>query len=196
MPATYDKLARYYDGAFGWFEDRFLGEWRAETLSLLPADSDILEIGAGTGANFRFYPESRTAVSTELSGPMIAIARSKAGDNILCQADAQSLPFGANAFDAAFATLVFCSIPDPTAAFAELVRVIRPGGNVVLLEHVRPPGMAGRVFDLLSIATVALIDDHFNRRTATLAVEAGLKLLEVRTKARGAVNLIVCEVVK
>jgi hypothetical protein len=64
------------------------------------------------------------------------------------------------------------------------------------LEHVRPPGILGGVFDVLSLFTVALIDDHFNRKTADIAASCGLRLKEVRQKAAGAVNLIVCEVVK
>jgi ubiquinone/menaquinone biosynthesis C-methylase UbiE len=104
------------------------------------------------------------------------------------------LPFAENSFDAAFATLVFCSIPQPELAFVELQRVVRPGGKIVLLEHVRPNGFLGYVFDLLNVFTVALIDDHFNRRTAQLAENSGLKLMEVRQKAGGAVNIIVCEV--
>ncbi len=196
MPAVYDRFARCYDRIFAPFERRFLDRLRAETLSLLPENAAILELGCGTGANFHLYPSSRTAVSTELSAEMLASAGTKAAGNLLIQADAQSLPFNANSFDAAFATLVFCSIPDPLKAFAEAKRVIRPGGRLVLLEHVRPPGALGKVFDVINIATVAVIDDHFNRRTAELAAAAGLNVIELREKARGAVNLIICEVVK
>ncbi|MEO7673918.1 MAG: class I SAM-dependent methyltransferase [Pyrinomonadaceae bacterium] len=192
----YDKLAKFYDAAFAAFERRFLAAWRSETLSLLPKDASILEIGAGSGANFQFYPDHSLAVSSELSIKMLEIAKTKADSNLLVQADAQSLPFGENAFDAAFATLVFCSIPKPEAAFVELQRVIKPDGLVILLEHVRPPNPFGYFFDLASFFTERLIQDHFNRETAKLAEESGLKLIEVRRKARGAVNLIVCEVVK
>lgn len=182
-----------YDIAFAPFERRFLGRWRKETLDLLPLDAEILEIGAGTGANFRFYPASRLAVSSELSREMLRIAATKQRSNLLVEADAQSLPFPENCFDAAFATLVFCSIPDPSKAFAELRRVVRPGGRVVLLEHVRPKGRLGRIFDLANIVSVALIDDHFNRETAAIAAESGLLVTEVREKAGSAVNLIICE---
>lgn len=194
MPPIYDKFAKAYDKAFAPFEKRFLSRWRAETLQLLPDNSTILELGAGTGANFQFYPSCKQAVSTEISIRMLEVARSKTTSNILIQADAQTLPFGENVFDAAFATLVFCSIPEPLIAFRELQRVIKPGGRIVLLEHVRPPGILGYVFDLVNVLTVALIDDHFNRNTAKLAEDSGLRIIEVRRKARGVVNLIVCEV--
>jgi ubiquinone/menaquinone biosynthesis C-methylase UbiE len=193
MRPVYDRLAPFYDMVFGPFEKWFLARWRKETLSLLPRDSAVLELGAGTGANFEFYPTCRLAVSSEISSQMLELAATKVRSNVLVQADAQGLPFAENTFDAAFATLVFCSIPDPAEAFAELRRVVRPNGRIVLLEHVRPPGALGRAFDILNRVTVALIDDHFNRETARTAEAAGLRIIEIRKKARGAVNLIVCE---
>ncbi len=192
--AVYDHLARFYDRAFAPFESRFLAKWRAETLAMLPTGSKILELGAGTGANFHLYPRSKCAVSTEFSIKMIEIAATKTVGNHLVQADAQALPFPDNSFDAAFATLVFCSIPDPAAAFRETLRVVRPGGSVILLEHVRPDGKLGVAFDVLNVFTKALIQDHFNRRTADIAAESGLEVVGIRRKARGAVNLIECRV--
>lgn len=189
----YDKVAEYYDKAFAPFEKRFLKKWRGETLSYLPEDSYILEIGAGTGANFEFYPNAKRAAASGISIKMIEIAKAKTDWIHLVQADAESLPFPADYFDAAFATLVFCSIPKPENAFAELKRVVRPNGKIVLLEHVRPKSLLGYGFDFLNIFTTALIEDHFNRDTAKLAEKAGLRILEVKEKAFGIVNLIVCK---
>ena len=192
----YDKLAAGYDKAFAPFEKLAFAKWREETLSYLPENRRLLEIGAGTGANFRFYPQARTAVASEISIKMLEFAKGKTNEIHLVQTDAENLPFPGNCFDAAFATLVFCSIPNPETAFAELKRTVKPGGKIVLLEHVRPKGILGYGFDFLNLFTVALIEDHFNRRTAQLAENAGLKILEVKEKAFGIINLIVCENVK
>lgn len=189
----YDKFAANYDKAFAPFERRFLAGWRAETLSHLPKDAHVLEIGAGTGANFKFYPACKCAVASEISLKMLEIAKAKTVEIELVQSDAERLPFAANSFDAAFATLVFCSIPHPENAFRELRRVVKPAGKIILLEHVRPKKILGYFFDLLNVLTVALIDDHFNRQTARIAEASGLKILEVKEKAFGIVNLIICE---
>lgn len=189
--AVYDKYASRYDQAFAPLERWGLSRSRQEALSLLPKDARILELGAGTGANFEFYPPSQIAISTEFSIEMIKNARSKGTTNILVNADAQALPFGENEFDAAFATLVFCSIPDPRLAFEELKRVLVPGGKIVLLEHVRPSGILGPVFDGLNFCTSRCFEDHFNRRTAETAATCGINVVEVRRKLFGIVNLIV-----
>lgn len=193
----YDKFAAGYDKALAPFEKRFLGKWRAETLSYLPENAKILEIGAGTGANFQFYPQAKHAVAGEISIKMLEKAREKIVDQTvlidLVQNNAESLPFSENSFDAAFAALVFCSLEKPEKAFRELKRVVRPNGKIVLLEHVRPNGLLGYFFDFLNIFTMFLIADCFNRETAKLAQNAGLRIIEVKRKVFGAVNLIVCE---
>jgi ubiquinone/menaquinone biosynthesis C-methylase UbiE len=194
----YDKLARRYESAFAPFERRFLSRWRQELMSHLPTGARILEVGAGTGLNFPYYPNHSLAAAGEISFRMLEIAAEKheAANIFLVQADAEHLPFAANSFDAAFATLVFCSVKDPLRAFEELKRTVKDRGRVVFLEHVRPPGLLGYLFDVLNIFTMALIEDHFNRRTAKLVEQSGLKILEIKRKAFGIVNLIVCEVKK
>ena len=191
----YDKFAGSYDKALAPFEKRFLSKWREETLAYLPENSNILEIGAGTGLNFRFYPKCNHAAAAEISHKMLMIAGEKPeNENLsLVQTDAETLPFAANCFDAAFATLVFCSLANPEQAFAELKRVVKKNGKIILLEHVRPEGLFGYFFDFLSYFTVRLIEDHFNRETAKIAEKSGLRILEVKKKAFGIVNLIVCE---
>ncbi len=191
---VYDPLAKHYDCAFEPLEKWFLKKLRAETLRRIPPDSRILEIGCGTGLNFSYYSQTARGVASELSREMIARAKIKprpAGIHLM-QADAEALPFAENSFDAAFATLVFCSIASPPQAFAELRRVVRPGGTIALLEHVRPDNLLAPLFDALNLLTVPLFEDHFNRRTANEARRAGLEITRIERSLRGIVQLIAC----
>lgn len=194
----YDNFAAGYDRFFNPLEKRFLRRWREETLSYLPDNSRLLEIGAGTGLNFKFYPLNCKCIASELSLKMLEVAHRKIDfkEIKLVQANAEILPFTENSFDAAFATLVFCSIPNPQNTFQELQRVVKKGGKGHLLEHVRPKGLLGFIFDFFNIFTVALIQDHFNRRTVEMAEKSGLKIIDVKQKTLGIVNLIICETVK
>jgi phosphatidylethanolamine/phosphatidyl-N-methylethanolamine N-methyltransferase len=194
--AVYDDLAPRYDAAMRPLERWFLTRWRAETLNHLPPNSRILEVGAGTGLNFRFYPGEAQGVASELSREMlrIAVRKPKPAGLALVQNEAERLPFKDGSFEAGLATLVFCSVVSPQNAFAELRRVIKPGGTIVLLEHVRPPGLLGPIFDLLSCVTTKLFSDHVNRRTADSARAAGLKVELVEKRFLGIFNLIVCRV--
>jgi len=196
-PSTYDRAAAFYDRLMRPLERAGLGRLRAAALAELPACARLLEVGAGTGANFRFYPREARAACAEPSREMLLRARAKPerpAGVALVQARAERLPFADDAFDAGLATLVFCSVQSPSEGLAELRRVVRAGGRVVLLEHVRPEGLLGRAFDALSLLTVPLFEDHFNRRTAEEARRAGLTVERVDRRLLGAVQLIVCRV--
>ena len=196
MPKTYDQIAPHYDRGMRPLDRWFLARLREATFQYLPQDGRILEIGAGTGLNFVYYPDNAFAVASEPSREMLKIAETKQRPDRarLIQSCAEHLPFADHSFDAAFATLVFCSIARPEAAFAELRRVVKPGGAVMLLEHVRPSNLLGPLFDLLSWITVPLFDDHFNRRTAATAKSAGLNVVRVEKSLLGIINLIACRV--
>jgi SAM-dependent methyltransferase len=215
-PHIYDAIAPHYDRAIRPLERLLLRRLRAATLHALTADDNtsrngdisgvgrsaseagvgrLLEIGAGTGLNFAHYPREAHGAATEPSREMLRRAREKPRPAAvrLVQTSAEALPFADDSFDAAFATLVFCSVASPPEVFAELRRVVRAGGRIVLLEHVRPAGLLGYVFDALNFFTVRLFQDHFNRRTAEDARRAGLRLLRVEPHALGIIQLIVCE---
>lgn len=192
----YDDIAPQYDAVMRPLERWFLARLRATVFSYLHGNARILEIGAGTGRNFVFYPTTTFAVASEPSREMLKIARQKERPKrvALIQSWAEELPFKTDSFDAAFATLVFCSVDHPVQAFAELRRVVKSGGTVILLEHVRPGGLLGSVFDLLNLFTVPLFNDHFNRRTAEEAQANGLQLVKVERSLLGIINLISCRV--
>lgn len=193
---TYDKFAHQYDATMRPLERWFLERLRIKTFNLLPRNARILELGAGTGRNFVFYPAETSGVASEPSREMIAIAKNRERPPAvsLVQSQAEDLPFKNATFDAAFATLVFCSVTSPAKAFAELRRVVKSGGTVLLLEHVRPRGLLGPVFDFLNLITFPLYGDHLNRRTADEARAAGLQLLSVEQSMAGIFNLIACRV--
>src|SRR5262245_46815868 len=137
--ARYDDFAQHYERVMDPLQRWGLVGLRAETIRQLPAGR-ILEIGAGTGLNFVHYPPDARGVAGEFSREMLKIASTKdrpRGVELL-QNRAEDLPFEDDSFDGAFATLVFCSVESPLKGFAELRRVVRPGGTVILLEHVRP----------------------------------------------------------
>jgi ubiquinone/menaquinone biosynthesis C-methylase UbiE len=192
---AYDRWAAHYDRVMGPLERGLVARLRARAVGELPPRARVVEIGAGTGANFPLYPPALSVAATEPSGGMLRLARERRprASVTLVQSPAERLPFADDAFDAALSTLVLCSVGSITAALTELRRVVRAGGRVVLLEHVRPPGLLGRVFDAVSLVTVPFLEDHFNRRTAEEAARAGLKVLRVDSHALGVVQLIVCE---
>src|SRR5215213_8908727 len=109
--AAYDRFARNYERVMRPLERLGLGRLRARVLAEVPDGARVLEVGAGTGLNFPFYPRACTHACVEPSREMLALARAKAErpeGALLVQARAEELPFGAGAFDAAFATLGYC----------------------------------------------------------------------------------------
>ncbi len=138
--ARYNRLAKVYDLVDGLSELFFTRFKRQRLWSLVPAGR-VLEIGVGTGKNMPYYPTHAEVTAIDLSDKMLAQARRRAAqrgvDVALHEMDVQDLSFEENSFDAAVATWVFCSVPDPVRGLRELGRVVRPEGRIVLLDHVR-----------------------------------------------------------
>jgi ubiquinone/menaquinone biosynthesis C-methylase UbiE len=107
------------------------------------ATGNVLEIGIGTGRNLPHYPHDMRLTGVEVSPAVLAIARARArelGREVdLRVGDAQALEFPDESFDSIVCTLSLCTIPDDRAAVAEMRRVLRAGGRLLLLEHVRSP---------------------------------------------------------
>ncbi len=146
--ATWGRgFAALYDRCFAATEDAGLREMRREALSV--ASGRTIDLGAGTGANIDLYPDAVSELILAEPDPhMIGKLRPKltgrGGDITAVQAPAEQLPFDDDSFDTAAFTLVLCTVPDPVAALAEVARVLRPGGKLLFLEHVRgeEPGLA------------------------------------------------------
>jgi ubiquinone/menaquinone biosynthesis C-methylase UbiE len=124
----------------GWLGDRAGFAARRRRL-LADAEGAVVEIGAGTGLSFRHYPAGIEVVATEPDPHMLKAARKAARKAkvklTLQQAPAEALPLGDGSVDTVVSILVLCSVPDQAAALAEANRVLKPGGRLLLLEHVR-----------------------------------------------------------
>jgi ubiquinone/menaquinone biosynthesis C-methylase UbiE len=141
-------FAAVYDRLQSANERTRVGKLRRELLGDLRGD--VLEIGAGTGANFEYYAPDARVVALEPDPHMLKRAEPRLRPNIeLRQAPAESLPVPDGSFDAVVSTLVLCTVDDVAASLAEIRRVLRPGGRLVFMEHVRGEGFAGRVQDVI-----------------------------------------------
>jgi len=139
--ATWGRVfAALYDRSLKGTEEAGLREMRRETLS--EARGRTIDIGAGTGANLGLYPQTVTElVLSEPDKYMVRRLRHRLAETDqrvqLIEAPAARLPFEDASFDTAVFTLVLCTVPDPEAALAEAARLLRPGGRMLFIEHVR-----------------------------------------------------------
>ena len=141
----------------------------------------ILELGVGTGINLPYYNAGAALVAVDLSDAMLRSARGRrTRAQLRCvQANAETLPFKSAAFDYVTTSLLFCSVGRPSAALQEIERVLRPGGWLLALEHVRgPQGFSQHLTDLLAGPWLRVSEScHLNRETADLIEAADLKLV-------------------
>ncbi len=163
-------------------EKRVVGRWRARLWS--GAQGRVLEVGVGTGLNIPYYPPGTEVTAVDLSPGMLARARRRAaamGVPVdLRLGDAERLDFLDASFDTVVATFVFCSVPDPVQRLREVRRVCRPGGRVLLLEHMRSDrAVVGWVLDVLNPLAVRMGSENINRRTLDNIRAAGLEIVEV-----------------
>jgi ubiquinone/menaquinone biosynthesis C-methylase UbiE len=183
--ATWGRaFSAIYDRAMQATEEAGLHRLRRELLA--GAEGRTLEIGAGTGANLDLYPaEVEDLVLTEPDEHMLKKLQAKVTREgrraRVVQAPAESLPFEDASFDTAVVTLALCTVPDPAAALGETARILRPGGKLLFLEHVRSdePGLA-RWQDRLERPWRFLADGcHCNRDTVHAVESARFELERV-----------------
>lgn len=166
IEAYYDDLASRYDSSISFFERMLLEDGRQWAVSR--ACGKTLEIGIGTGRNLAYYPRDVTLTGVDVSQQMLSIANARAqalGQGVeLHRASADDLDFPGASFDSVVGTLVLCSVPDDRAVLAEVARLLRPGGRLILLEHVRSPVWPVRLVErLLEPFMLRFEHDHLLR---------------------------------
>lgn len=190
---VWDKTAPGYDKQIALFEKIWFAggrEWLGRR-----AHGRVLEVAIGTGRNLPHYPSDTSITGIELSPAMLAIARQRAADLDrpveLHEGDAEQLPFDDASFDTVACALSLCTIPDPTAALAEMHRVLVPGGTLLLVDHIAsswPPIRAAQW--LLERLTIRAAGEHFTRRQLPLVHAAGFQIVEAERLKAGSVERI------
>ena len=189
----YDRIAPYFDKIEGMMEKMMLGDLRTIIWGKLTGEK-ILEAGVGTGKNFPYYP-AKTISAIDFSPAMIKQAENKRqqlGVVVdLSIMDVQLLDFPDNHFDSIVATFLFCSVPGPKQGLLELKRVCKPGGEVLLLEHVLSSNkFAASIMHLLNPIVVRLFGANINRETVKTIQASGFSSVEVLPESLHIVKLI------
>lgn len=183
VAGVYDRVAAFYD--FYTAPMEAMGGRRARARLLGRAEGRVLELGLGTGLSLESYPPDVELTGIDISPRMLARARHRAASLGLRAglevADIEQLPYPDASFDTVTAACVFCSVRDPVRGLREAARVARPGGQVLLYEHVRPRNpLLGKLADLISPLTRRLLGPELNRRTEDNIQAAGLRIAESR----------------
>jgi len=179
--ARYNRIAPYYD-LVEFISEHVFKRWRRKLLSSVKGK--ILEVGVGTGKNFPYYPKESDITGIDIADRMLPLAKKRA-DRLglaikLMEGDVQGLSFPDNFFDTAVATFVFCSVPDPVLGLQELRRVVKPDGQILLLEHVRiDRPVIGYLMDVLNPVFAHLLGPNINRRTVENIEKAGLVIKNI-----------------
>ena len=138
----------------------------------------MLEIGVGTGKPIPYYPKDINLTVIDFSENMLENAKAKYGDDprhiTFPEMDVQDMGFGDNTFDTVVMSCVFCSVPDPMKGLMEIRRVLKPGGRLRMLEHVRSSGrITGKLMDWLNSIPLNIWGANINRRTVDNLKKAG-----------------------
>src|SRR5205823_6359033 len=150
------------------------------------ATGDVLEIGGGTGANLPFYGGVETLTLAEPDKPMVRRLERRLRERSLgarlLRAPAEDLPFEDDSFDAVVSTLVLCSVDDQPRAMRELRRVLRPGGRLLFMEHIRSEEeKVARLQDRLNWLNRLVVHCDCNRPTLDTMRAQGFDLTRVQT---------------
>ena len=173
----WDAASRSFDFiSFG--DDHRLGPHKRRLFAKM--HGAILMVAAGTGNDFRFFPTGQSILAIDISPRMLERAEKKAaqyqGKIELRQMDVCQLPLPDSSFDSVVTVCTFCSVPEPVVGLRELYRVLKPGGHILMFEHVRSRiGPLGILLDLMTPLSRRVGPD-LNRDTVGNVQKAGFRI--------------------
>lgn len=190
----YNRIAPFYD-LMEHFTEKAVFRLMRKMLWAQIKPGKVLEVGVGTGKNIPYYSSMLAVTAIDISEKMMSFAQNRASElakDIEFQAkDVQTLDFLDDSYDTAVATFVFCSVPDPVAGLRELGRVVKPNGDIWLLDHVRiNKPIIGFLMDFLNPIVVRIMGANINRKTVENVKEAGLSIVSVKNLRGEFVKLI------
>ncbi|WP_026930092.1 class I SAM-dependent methyltransferase [Glycomyces tenuis] len=189
----WDKQAESYDRQMGLAERMLFDDTREWVCS--QARGRTLEIAVGTGLNLPWYPAGVRLTGIDFSPAMLERARTRAATGHrrarLRLGDAEELDFPDASFDTVVCTFSLCAVPDERRAVTEMVRVLRPGGLLLLADHVVSTSAVLRAAQaLLEVVTIRVGNEHFRRRPLAHVMAAGLEIERHSRFHRGMIERI------
>jgi ubiquinone/menaquinone biosynthesis C-methylase UbiE len=187
-----DEAARYEEKTAS-VERRYLADSRRWVCQR--AAGSTLELAVGTGLNFPYYPDNVSLTGVDWSPQMVQAAERRASRMLrpiaLTRADAMALPFADEQFDTVVCTFALCCIPDERAALKEAIRVLGPGGSLLLADHVVASNLALRALEhLVELVTIPLQGEHYTRRPLSIVRDLGLTIIDIERLTHGAIERV------
>jgi ubiquinone/menaquinone biosynthesis C-methylase UbiE len=175
----WDEHSHSYDRQMAFLDRKVFGDSRQWVCRA--AAGDVLEVGIGTGLNLDSYPQDVSITGVDLSPGMLEQARRRAeasGRTVALRVgDAHGLEFPDASFDTVVCTFALCAIPDERRAIAEMWRVLRPGGQLRLADHVVSTSPPVRLLQrLVELVTIPTGGEHFRRRPLLQVREHGFAI--------------------